>query len=68
MLKEIVWTGKNRISFEKELMKLKEKFEFIVEEIKGKEETNCYIDSLGGFINYNSTLFIYENRIYLKKD
>lgn len=33
---------------------------------EGKVMTNLYINRLGGFIPYNTKLFIYQNKIYKK--
>lgn len=63
MLEEITWTGKNKKEINKFLNKSEEKYEILTE-----DRDLLYINSVGGYINIGTKLFIYEKRIYIKKE
>ena len=67
---EVCWTGLNKEVLLKFLNKTNEDFLFI----ENTDPTSCleeqfllYINSLGGYIKPSSDLFIFQERVYLKK-
>lgn len=67
---EVSWNGKNKVAVEKFLLKTNEIFMFLENTDPAsflEESFLLYINSLGGYIKPSSELFIFQDRVYLKK-
>jgi hypothetical protein len=65
----ITWNGTNKDgNFHKILVdnKTNETLQYI-EGYRGQEDTLFYVDSLGGYIEPDTKLFIYKNKLYRTK-